>query len=138
MKLGERCPGAIVFYEACASNPLPTFSRIMEILGLEFSPKQLRISENIDVSKIGGDLSLVENARDVADASISKRRRELEKLRINSLVLFFFDRVKRVADCFADFESRGIISSGDPDRDKFVSALSEASSPNGNISVRAM
>jgi hypothetical protein len=80
MKLGERCPGAIVFYEACASNPLPTFSRIMEILGLEFSPKQLRISENIDVSRIRGDLSLVENARDVADASISKRRRELEQI----------------------------------------------------------
>jgi hypothetical protein len=75
------------------------------------------------VTKIRGDLSLVEDARDVADVSIAKRGQEFRVIVDKFSDSIQFERMKRVADCFAAFEDRGVIASDHPDRDAFVLAL---------------
>jgi SAM-dependent methyltransferase len=63
-----------VFYEACVSEPQQTFAAVMRTMGLQFGEQQIQVTKNADLSRIRGDISMVENARDVGDASVAKRQ----------------------------------------------------------------
>ena len=123
LQLADKYKGVFVFYEACVSNPAETFDKVMNEIGLEFKPSQLQITKNSDLSRIRGDQSLVEDARDVGDASVSKREAELEASRAVFSMTPLFGTINGVCELFREFTSMGVIGVADAERGPFVSAL---------------
>jgi SAM-dependent methyltransferase len=124
-RLGEHHGATFVFYEACVSEPVTTFTRVMQILGLDFDEQQLRITQTTDTSKIRGDISLVEDTRDVANKSVHKRDQELRLIEERFAGSPSFERIKRVAKCFASFQSNGVITTDQVDYPVFLTKLRE-------------
>ena len=123
LQLAEQYKGAFVFYEACVSDPEATFGKVMREIGLQFRPGQLQITKNSDLSKIRGDQSLVENARDVGDTSVVKREAELEASQASLAGAPMFGTIDDVCALFRRFTPVGVIGAGDPERGAFVAEL---------------
>ena len=125
LHLGAKAPGSFVFYESCVSNPIPTFGRVMQQIGLPFTPDQLSITTNSDLRRVRGDVSLVENARDVSDASVEKRAADLERLRGSLAQSPLFRRIEEVSALFDRYAGSGVIASGGNMWAIFTRSLSE-------------
>ena len=125
LHLGTKAPSSFVFYESCVSNPVPTFGRVMERIGLRFTPDQLSITTNSDLRRVRGDVSLVENARDVSDASVEKRAAGLERLRGSLARSPLFRRIEQVSALFDHSAASGVIANGDDMWAAFTRSLSE-------------
>lgn len=124
MQLAWRTNGAFVFYEACVLKPVPTFTAVMRELGLAFTDEQLLITRNSNLSRIRGDMSLSENARDVEDASIGKRNAELDGRREMLAGSPLFASMSGIAGYLAEHHRHGVISASHPMRLAFFEGLS--------------
>jgi hypothetical protein len=92
----------------------------MKVIGLQFVRDQIHITQNADLTRIRGDLSMVENARDVEDASISKRESEFESIYEQFSDSPSFTKVRRLADLFAESQRRGVLTAGSAEQIAFV------------------
>jgi SAM-dependent methyltransferase len=109
VKLSNQFPTSFVFYESCVSNQVETFSKVMQQLGMAFSPGQLNISTSADLRKVRGDMSLVENVRDVAVGSVAKRQDSFEVVRKAFEQSACFARITSIAAHFAQFYDAGLV-----------------------------
>jgi SAM-dependent methyltransferase len=123
--LASAHPSAFVFYETCVSRPEESFEKIMRAIGLPFVPDQLRITEKANLSRIRGDLSLIENARDVGDSSISKRSAEFDLCYDKFSGSRLFNQIERATALFDQVGHCGLIGADDPMHTTFAAALLE-------------
>ncbi|MCX7380359.1 MAG: DUF6473 family protein [Alphaproteobacteria bacterium] len=119
-ELTRRFDGMFVFYDACVARPVETFGSVMQDIGLNFAAEQLNITRSSDLTRIRGDMSLSENARDVEDSSIEKRNLELvtyhELLQDSEL----YRPMQAISAFFRTWTAVGTISLHHPDRTRFV------------------
>ena len=119
LHLATMHPSTFVFYEACVSRPKDTFAMVMQKLDLQFTESQLRITENTDIRKIRGDLSLVENTRDVADVSVAKRTMEFELMHTKFAESQLFETIEGLRKLFEQLQIHNVIGYQDADRSSF-------------------
>jgi hypothetical protein len=123
LQLADRYKGTFVFYEACVSKSTATFAKVMKEIGVEFKPSQLLITRHSDLSRVRGDQSLLENARDVGDDSILKRESQLELSHSVFSTAPLFGVINDICELFRQSATIGVICAADPSRKPFVIAL---------------
>ena len=96
---------------------------VMQKLDLQFAESQLRITENTDIRKVRGDLSLVENTRDVADVSVAKRTMEFEPMHTKFAKSKLFETIEGLRDLFEQAQVHNALGYQDADRSSFEIAF---------------
>jgi hypothetical protein len=123
LDISARHPSTFVFYEEAVERPLTVFQNVMDQVGAQFQPNQLLITRNADLSRIRGDMSLVENARDVMDGSVTKRQMEFDLVRQQLEVAPGFHRLLELERVFCAYRGHGALAATAPLRKGFIDAV---------------
>ena len=117
--------GKVIFYDTLVAHPQASFGRIMREFGLPFYPSQILISQNANLDRARGDISLTENPRNVESVSVDKRRIEFERHRDVFVGLACYNKILGIVEQFEMYGSHLILTPSMPEYDTFFLTFEE-------------